>query len=104
MLSRFFQIRKISDLTRMCVLPVLVLSIFLSFYLCVDMEKIRDKSQELVKNAIPTVMQTQQNAIDLVQLKHKVDLMISAPDIARARQSYSEALNYINELHTSICH
>ena len=101
MFSRFFQIRKISDLTRICILPVMVLSIFLSFYLCVDMEKIQDKSQDLVKSAIPNVMATQQSAINLVQLKNEVELMVTAPDMARARQAYSDALMFINELHSS---
>ena len=101
MFSRFFQIRKISDLTRICILPVMVLSIFLSFYLCVDMEKIQDKSQDLVKSAIPNVMATQQSAINLVQLKNEVGLRVTAPYIARARQAYSDALMFINELHSS---
>ena len=97
MLNGFFQIKKISDLTRLCVLPVMILSIFLSFYLCVDMEKIQDKSQELVKNAIPHVLSTQQSAINLVQLKRNIEIMITAPDLARARQAYVDTRALVNE-------
>lgn len=99
MLSSFFQFKKISDLTHKCVLPVMVLSIFLSFYLCVDMEKIQDKSQELVSNVVPNVLSTQQSAVRLARLKGNLERIIFDPDSAQVRQAYSDALASINEFH-----
>ena len=90
-----FQIRKISDLTRLCVLPVMILSIFLAFYL-VDMDKIQNKSQELVNNVIPHVLNTQQSAINLVELRSNIEMVATSPDLQRARQSYVAIRNLIN--------
>lgn len=97
MVSKLLQIRKISDLTRMCLLPVLILSIFLSFYLYIDMEKIHNKSQELVQRVIPHVLDTQQSAINLVQLKRNIEIMSTAPDLQRARQAYVDIRTIVNE-------
>ncbi len=91
-----FQIRKISDLTRLCVLPVMILSIFLAFYLYVDMDKIQNKSQELVNNVIPHVLTAQQSAINLVELKSNIEMVATSPDLQRARQSYVAIRNLIN--------
>ena len=91
-----FQIRKISDLTRLCVLPVMILSIFLAFYLYVDMDKIQNKSQELVNNVIPHVLNTQQSAINLVELRSNIEMVATSPDLQRARQSYVAIRNLIN--------
>ena len=91
-----FQIRKISDLTRLCVLPVMILSIFLAFYLYVDMDKIQNKSQELVNSVIPHVLTTQQSAINLVELRSNIELVATSPDLQRARQSYVAIRNLIN--------
>ncbi len=91
-----FQIRKISDLTRLCVLPVMILSIFLAFYLYVDMDKIQNKSQELVNSVIPHVLNTQQSAINLVELRSNIEMVATSPDLQRARQSYVAIRNLIN--------
>ena len=91
-----FQIRKISDLTRLCVLPVMILSIFLAFYLYVDMDKIHNKSQELVNSVIPHVLTAQQSAINLVELKSNIEMVATSPDLQRARQSYVAIRNLIN--------
>lgn len=87
-INNLFKIKKISDLTQVCVLPVMILSIFLSFYLYIDMGKIKDKSQELVNNAIPHVLSAQQGAINLVHLKRNVETMTSSLDLQIARKAY----------------
>lgn len=52
------------------------------------MGKIRDKSQELVNNAIPHVLSAQQGAINLVHLKRNVETMTSSLDLQIARKAY----------------
>lgn len=87
-INNFFKIKKISDLTQVCVLPVMILSIFLAFYLYIDMGKIKDKSLELVNNAIPHVLSAQQGAINLVHLKRNVEMMTGSLDLQIARKAY----------------
>lgn len=52
------------------------------------MGKIRDKSQELVNNAIPHVLSAQQGAINLVHLKRNVEMMTASLDLQIARKAY----------------
>lgn len=66
----------------------MILSIFLAFYLYIDMGKIKDKSQELVNNAIPHVLSAQQGAINLVHLKRNVEMMTASLDLQMARKAY----------------
>lgn len=96
-MNGFFRIRKISDLTRLCVVPVMILSIFLSFYLYVDMDKIRDKSVDLVNEVIPHVLSTQQSAINLVHLKRNIEIMTAAPDLQMARKAYVDTKALVSE-------
>ena len=90
-MNSFLQIKKISDLTRVCILPVMVLSIFLSFFLYVDMEKIQDKAQDLVDGAIPHISAAQQGAISLVQLRRNIETLSSSVDLQRCRLAYFQA-------------
>lgn len=90
-MNSFLQIKKISDLTRLCILPVMVLSIFLSFFLYIDMEKIQDKAQDLVDGAIPHISAAQQGAISLVQLRRNIETLSSSVDQQRCRLAYFQA-------------
>lgn len=96
-MSGFFKIRKISDLTRLWILPVMILSIFLSFYLYVDMEKIQSKSEDLVDSVIPHVLNAQQSAICLEQLRRNIELVSMAPDLTRARGAYVDIRRLIGQ-------
>ena len=90
-MNSFLQIKKISDLTRVCILPVMVLSIFLSFFLYIDMGKIQDKAQDLVDGAIPHISAAQQGAISLVQLRRNIEILSSSVDQQRCRLAYFQA-------------
>ena len=90
-MNSFLQIKKISDLTRLCILPVMVLSIFLSFFLYVDMGKIQDKAQDLVDGAIPHISAAQQGAISLVQLRRNIETLTTSVDQQRCRLAFFQA-------------
>lgn len=90
-MNSFLQIKKISDLTRVCILPVMVMSIFLSFFLYIDMGKIQDKAQDLVDGAIPHISAAQQGAISLVQLRRNIEILSSSVDQQRCRLAYFQA-------------
>lgn len=69
----------------------MVLSIFLSFFLYIDMGKIQDKAQDLVDGAIPHISAAQQGAISLVQLRRNIEILSSSVDQQRCRLAYFQA-------------
>lgn len=90
-MSGFIQIKKISDLNRLCILPVMVISIFLAFFLYVEMQKIQQKSHELVESAIPHIENAHEGAMTLEHLRRSVDLMTTSVDHKVCRSAFETA-------------
>lgn len=88
MAKGLLKIRRVNDLSRLCIFPIVAISLLLSCYLYFDMSKIKTKAQLLVNSVVPTVLDTQQNIIDLHKLRAALELLVLSPDIEVAQQSY----------------
>ena len=61
-MNRFLKINKIRDLSRVFIIPIMIMSGVLILVLYLDMVKIQDKSVLLVDQAIPNIEKMQKGS------------------------------------------
>lgn len=96
-MNRFLKISKIRDLSRVFIIPVMIMSSVLMLVLYLDMVKIQDKSVLLVDQAIPNIEKMQKGSVNLLQLKLNIDIMISSVDKNHCTQAYIGAVKILDE-------
>ena len=96
-MNRFLKISKIRDLSRVFIIPVMIMSGVLMLVLYLDMVKIQDKSVLLVDQAIPNIEKMQKGSVNLLQLKLNIDTMISSVDKNHCTHAYIGAVKILDE-------
>lgn len=96
-MNRFLKISKIRDLSRVFIIPVMIMSSVLMLVLYLDMVKIQDKSVLLVDQAIPNIEKMQKGSVNLLQLKLNIDIMISSVDKNHCTHAYIGAVKILDE-------
>lgn len=96
-MNRFLKINKIRDLSRVFIIPVMIMSGVLILVLYLDMVKIQDKSVLLVDQAIPNIEKMQKGSVNLLQLKLNIDIMTSSVDKNHCTQAYIGAVKILDE-------
>lgn len=96
-MNRFLKINKIRDLSRVFIIPIMIMSGVLILVLYLDMVKIQDKSVLLVDQAIPNIEKMQKGSVNLLQLKLNIDIMTSSVDKNHCTQAYIGALKILDE-------
>lgn len=96
-MNRFLKISKIRDLSRVFIIPVMIMSGVLILVLYLDMVKIQDKSVLLVDQAIPNIEKMQKGSVNLLQLKLNIDIMTSSVDKNHCTQAYIGAVKILDE-------
>lgn len=96
-MNRFLKINKIRDLSRVFIIPIMIMSGVLILVLYLDMVKIQDKSVLLVDQAIPNIEKMQKGSVNLLQLKLNIDIMTSSVDKNHCTQAYIGAVKILDE-------
>lgn len=96
-MNRFLKINKIRDLSRVFIIPIMIMSGVLILVLYLDMVKIQDKSVLLVDQAIPNIEKMQKGSVNLLQLKLNIDIMTSSVDKNHCTQAYIGAIKILDE-------
>ena len=97
-LNRFLKINKIRDLSRVFIIPIMIMSgVLILVKLYLDMVKIQDKSVLLVDQAIPNIEKMQKGSVNLLQLKLNIDIMTSSVDKNHCTQAYIGAVKILDE-------
>lgn len=96
-MNRFLKISKIRDLSRVFIIPVMIMSGVLILVLYLDMVKIQDKSVLLVDQAVPNIEKMQKGSVNLLQLKLNIDIMTSSVDKHHCTQAYIGAMKILDE-------